>query len=113
MEEDPVFKAERQELDKIVVENSMRGAFSCIEDNIGWENWVSDTHIRSLQKKRAILTNMLEWFALPDIEEYEKCVKIKTSLDKVIAQLNLTNHDEHSINYNRNSYRNLGIDYLE
>lgn len=86
--EDPVYKTEQQELDRKVLENSMRGAFNCIEEDIGWEYWVSDTYIGSLQKKRAILTNMLDWFSSPDIEEYEKCVKIKTSLDKVIAQLN-------------------------
>jgi hypothetical protein len=81
---DPVQKAELESLYQAEIEKSMREAYDFIENKMGWDNWISDRN-RSVSKDRRvrILTNMMNWFAGPNIEEYEKAAKIKRTLDKI------------------------------
>ena len=81
---DPVQKAEMEALYQEEIEKAMRSAFAYIEEDLGWEAWMKNTAIGNAERKRKILTNMMNWFASPEVEEYEKSARIKRAIDSLI-----------------------------
>jgi hypothetical protein len=80
---DPVEKQKLQEIHEEEIENAMREAYQFIEE-MGEENWLRSNQVPlAPDRKKKILTNMIEWFANPDREEYEKSAKLKILLDKI------------------------------
>ena len=46
--------------------------------------WIKSNHVPlAPDRKKKILTNMIDWFAKPEREEYEKSAKLKRILDKI------------------------------
>jgi hypothetical protein len=85
MEEmDPVQKAELESQYQEEIEKAMRSAFAYIEEDLGWEGWMANRAIGDAARKRKILTNMMMWFASPEVEEYEKSARIKRAIDTLI-----------------------------
>ncbi len=85
MEElDPVQKAELESQYQEEIERAMRSAFAYIEEDLGWEGWMANRAIGDAARKRKILTNMMNWFASPEVEEYEKSARIKRAIDTLI-----------------------------
>jgi hypothetical protein len=85
MEEmDPVQKAELESQYEEEIAWAMRSAFSYIEEDLGWEGWMANRAIGDAARKRKILTNMMNWFASPEVEEYEKSARIKRAIDTLI-----------------------------
>ena len=81
---DPVQKAEMEALYNEEIERAMRSAYSFIEEDMGWEAWIANKTVGDTARKRKILTNMMNWFASPEVEEYEKSAKIKRAIDRLI-----------------------------
>ena len=81
---DPVQKAEMEALYNEEIERAMRSAYSFIEEDMGWEAWIANKTVGDTARKRKILTNMMNWFASPEVEEYEKSAKIKKAIDSLI-----------------------------
>jgi hypothetical protein len=80
---DPVEKVKLEELHEKEVENAMREAYRFIEE-LGDEKWIrSNQVLLTSERKKTILTNMIDWFAKPEREEYEKSSKLKQILDKI------------------------------
>ena len=80
---DPVEKAKLQEAYEEEIENAMREAYRFIEE-LGEEKWLRSNHVPlAPDRKKIILTNMIDWFAKPEREEYEKSAKLKQILDKI------------------------------
>ena len=85
MEElDPVQKAELESQYQEEIASAMRSAFAYIEEDLGWEAWIANRSIGDAARKRKILTNMMNWFASPEVEEYEKSARIKQAIDTII-----------------------------
>lgn len=80
---DPVEKAKLDEIHNEEIENAMREAYQFIED-MGEDQWIKSNHVPlAPDRKKKILTNMIDWFAKPEREEYEKSAKLKRILDKI------------------------------
>ena len=80
---DPVEKAKLQEIYEAEIENAMREAFQFIEE-MGEDNWIKSNKVPiSASRKLTIVENMINWFADPVREEYEKASKMKRILDKI------------------------------
>ena len=85
MEEmDPVQKAELESQYQEEIAKAMRSAFSYIEEDMCWEAWLENRDIGDTKRNRTILTNMMIWFASPEVEEYEKSARIKRAIDTLI-----------------------------
>lgn len=83
---DPVEKAKLQEAYDEELEEAMRTAFGYIED-VGEESWLSTKGIPvSSTRKKTILTNMMNWFADPRREEYEKSAKLQRMISRLDSQ---------------------------
>jgi hypothetical protein len=83
-ENDPVQRAEMEELYRAEVASAMRSAFAYIEEDLGWEAWIANRTIGDRERKRRILDNMMLWFASPEVEEYEKSARIKRAIATLI-----------------------------
>jgi len=83
-ERDPVHEAEMEALYREEMERAMRSAYSFIEEDMGWEAWIANRAIGDAARKRKILTNMMMWFASPEVEEYEKSARIKRAIDDLV-----------------------------
>jgi hypothetical protein len=81
---DPVQKAEMEEIYRAEIESAMRSAFAYIEEDLGWAAWIANRSIGDRERKRRILTNMMNWFASPEVEEYEKSARIKRAIDTLV-----------------------------
>ena len=81
---DPVQKAELELQYQEEIERAMRSAFAYIEEDLGWEGWMANRAIGDNKRKRKILENMMNWFASPEVEEYEKSARIKRAIDTLI-----------------------------
>ena len=81
---DPVQKAELELLYQEEIEKAMRSAFAYIEEDLGWEAWLANRTIGDNTRKRKILENMMQWFASPEVEEYEKSAVIKRAIDTLV-----------------------------
>ena len=81
---DPVQKAELEAQYQEEIGKAMRSAFRYIEEDLGWEAWISNRSIGDRERKRRILDNMMLWFASPEVEEYEKSAKIKKAIDTLV-----------------------------
>lgn len=68
-EENQMDEIRLQELYEKSLENSMRLAYSTIED-LGMEDWLQSIPM-SKERKIKILSNMIHWYEIR--EEYEKC----------------------------------------
>ena len=80
---DPVEKAKLDEIYNEEIENAMREAYKFIEE-LGEDKWLKSNHVPiAPERKKTILTNMIDWFAKPEREEYEKSAKLKRILDKI------------------------------
>lgn len=80
---DPVEKQKLQEIYEEEIENAMREAYQFIEE-MGEDNWLKSNHVPlAPDRKKKILNNMIDWFAKPEREEYEKSAKLKRILDKI------------------------------
>jgi len=80
---DPVEKAKLQEIYEAEIENAMREAFQFIEE-MGEDNWIKSNKVPiTTSRKLTIVENMINWFADPIREEYEKAAKMKRILDKI------------------------------
>jgi hypothetical protein len=76
---DPVDKAKLDEQYQAELENSMRFAYQQISE-LGIVDWARMVNFPE-EKKLRILTNMMEWYASPDREEYEKAAVLKRGID--------------------------------
>ena len=81
---DPVQRAELETQYQEEIERAMRSAFAYIEEDLGWEAWLANRTIGDNTRKRRILENMMQWFASPEVEEYEKSAKIKKAIDGLV-----------------------------
>lgn len=80
---DPVEAAKLQELYEAEIENAMRAAFQFIEE-IGEDQWINSRSIPVTHtRKKTIIENMMNWFADPQREEYEKAAKLHRMLQKI------------------------------
>jgi hypothetical protein len=80
---DPVERVKLEETYQAEIETAMREAYRFIED-LGEENWLKSNQVPlAPDRKKKILTNMIEWFAKPEREEYEKSAKLKRILDRI------------------------------
>jgi hypothetical protein len=76
---DPVDKAKLDEQYQAELENSMRFAYQQISE-LGINDWARMVNFPD-EKKLRILTNMIEWYASPDREEYEKAAVLKLGIE--------------------------------
>jgi hypothetical protein len=76
---DPVDKTKLDEQYQAELENSMRFAYQQISE-LGIVDWARMVNFPE-EKKLRILTNMMEWYASPDREEYEKAAVLKRGID--------------------------------
>jgi hypothetical protein len=76
---DPVDKAKLEEQYQAELENSMRFAYQQISE-LGINDWARMVNFPD-DKKLRILTNMMEWYASPDREEYEKAAVLKRGIE--------------------------------
>jgi len=81
---DPVQRAELETQYQEEIERAMRSAFAYIEEDLGWEAWLANRTIGDNTRKRRILENMMQWFASPEVEEYEKSARIKKAIDGLV-----------------------------
>jgi len=81
---DPVQRAELETQYQEEIERAMRSAFAYIEEDLGWEAWLANRTIGDNTRKRRILENMMQWFASPEVEEYEKSAVIKRAIDGLV-----------------------------
>jgi hypothetical protein len=61
---------------------SMEAAFNMIENMGGMEEWVKRFDLDA-ERKRTTLTNMMNWFASPENEEYEKAAVVRDGLELI------------------------------
>ncbi len=74
-EDDIIDDNELQAIMDQVIENSMRSAYSTIEE-LGVEGWIKEKSI-SVERKLRITKRMIEWFE--EREEFEKCAVLMRS----------------------------------
>jgi hypothetical protein len=80
---DPIEKIQLQEVHEAEIESAMREAYRFIEE-LGDDKWLKSNHVPlAPERKKVILNNMINWFANPEREEYEKSAKLKRILDKI------------------------------
>lgn len=80
---DPVEKQKLREVYEEEIENAMREAYRFIEE-LGEDNWLKSNHVPlAPDRKKKILNNMIQWFADPDREEYEKSAKLMNILKRI------------------------------
>jgi len=79
---DPVEKAKLQEQYETELAASMTAALDMIHDMGGIDTWLRTVNFDSDKKKR-ILTNMMEWYAHPDREQYEVAAELRDGLQKL------------------------------
>lgn len=78
---DPVDKARLDEQYQAELQASMDYAFDIIS-KAGPEVWVEEVPF-SQEKTRRILKNMINWFCLPEREEYEKAALIQRGISRL------------------------------
>ena len=80
-EDDIIDDSELQAIMDQVIENSMRSAYSTIEE-LGVEGWIKEKSI-SVERKLRITKRMIEWFE--EREEFEKCAVLMRSIKQLEA----------------------------
>jgi hypothetical protein len=78
---DPVEKAELDRIYQEEVAAAMEGVWSTIQ-KISMEEWIRSTAM-SPDRKRLIMQRMIDWFAHPDREEYERCAELQKGLKRI------------------------------
>lgn len=84
---DPVEEIKLRELYDKEMEDSMRTAFRFIEE-IGIDSFIQEGTEVSPERKLRILRNMVDWFAHPDREEYEKAAILQSGVNKLQKNVN-------------------------
>ena len=77
---DPLEEVRLNKIRNSGLEETMRFAFTRI-DSLGLNNWIKALSEKTEDYRFNILNNMLIWFE--EREEYEKCAKIKTWIEKL------------------------------
>jgi protein-arginine kinase activator protein McsA len=80
-EDDIIDDNELQAIMDQVIENSMRSAYSTIEE-LGVEGWIKEKSV-SVERKLRITKRMIGWFE--EREEFEKCAVLMRSIKQLEA----------------------------
>ena len=79
---DPVDKARLQEQYETEIAASMTAALDMIHDMGGIDTWIRTVNF-SVEKKVKILTNMMNWYAAPERENYEVAAELRDGIKKL------------------------------
>ena len=78
---DPIEKAELDRLWQEEVSAAMEGVWRTIE-KISMEEWIRSREL-SPERKKLIMQKMIDWFAHPDREQYERCAQLKEGMSRI------------------------------
>ena len=84
-EMDPMELAEQKAAYEAEIERAMIDGWNRIA-SMGINDFVEKVPM-TFEKKKTILTNMMEWYASPDREEYEKAAILRDGLKMVLTKI--------------------------